>query len=106
MIFQSKMLQVAAVASVAVALATGVASAQSAPKAPNAPQYQTGTTNIPISALAPRGTTTGTALNGNTQISVPIPRSNYYGYGQDASSQPSRGQPASVGGVVGFGRTF
>lgn len=106
MIFQSKMLQIAAVASVVVVLVTGAASAQSGPKAPNAPQYQAGTTSIPTSALAPRGTTTGTALNGNTQISVPIPNSNYYGYGQNSSSDPSRGQPASVGGVVGFGRTF
>jgi hypothetical protein len=75
--------------------------------AQNAPQYQSGTTQIPTSKLAPQGTTHGTALNGNSQVSIPKPGSNntYY-YGQNASTSPSPGQPGSVGGVVGVGKTF
>jgi hypothetical protein len=103
MIFQTKAFQIAVVISAAFPLFTSTASAQSAP---NAPQYRTGTTNIPTSSLLPRGSTTGTALNGNTQLSVPLSNSNTYVYGQNASTAPSRGQPASMGGVIGVGRTF
>src|SRR4051812_30627989 len=73
--------------------------------APDAPQYLPGTTNIPNTNLLPQGSTTGAALNGNTQLSVPL-GGNAYGFGQNASTPPSPGQPAGVGGVVGVGTTF
>jgi hypothetical protein len=87
---------------VSTLVSAGTVNAQTAP---NGPQYQSGTTNIPNSALLPRGSTTGTALNGNRQLSVPTGR-NTYVYGQDASTSPSRGQPGSFGGVAGVGLRF
>ena len=83
-----------------------ISSANAAPgDAPDGPQYQPGTTDSPSSSFAPSGTTSGTALNGNTQVTVPT-GGNGYVYGQDASQGPSPGQPASSGGVVGIGTTF
>lgn len=96
------MLKFVATLTVISFLAAGSGLAQTAP---DAPQYQPGTTNIPNTNLLPQGSTTGTALNGNTQLSVPL-GGNAYGFGQNASTPPSPGQPATMGGVVGVGTTF
>jgi hypothetical protein len=80
-----------------VVLIPGISLAQTAP---NAPQYQSGTTNY-----GPAGSTYGTALNGNTQLSLPTGNSTYV-YGQNNSTAPSPVAPGSYGGTVGFGWTY
>jgi hypothetical protein len=95
-----------AIACATVAIAqTGEDSSQQQ-TAPDAPQYQSGTTEIPSSPYAPTGTTTGTALNGNTQVTIPTSEDTYV-YGQNASQEPSPSQPnGSMGATVGGGMTF
>ncbi|WP_271599270.1 hypothetical protein [Bradyrhizobium sp. CCBAU 45384] len=97
------MMDRATIAAIVLCFLSGAAQPQNAP---NAPQYQLGTTNNVNSSFLPSGTTTGTALNGNSQISIPVPGTNNYGFGQNASTSPTPHQPGSMGGVVGFGRTF
>lgn len=67
--------------------------------APDAPQYQSGTTTD----LG--GATTGTALNGSQQLTVPV--GNGYVYGQNNSTSPSPTNPGgSYGASAGVGWTF
>lgn len=73
--------------------------------APNGPQYQTGTTTD-LGNYLPQGSTSGTALNGSTQLTVPLPGSDAYVYGQNNSTQPTPSAPASTGGSVGVGTTY
>ncbi|TCU17887.1 hypothetical protein EV132_1033 [Rhizobium sullae] len=77
-----------------------------AQSAPDAPQYQPGSTNAPSASGVPSGTTTGTAINGNTQATIPTGQDTYI-YLQNNSQAPTPAQPqGSTGGTVGVGTTF
>ena len=68
-------------------------------------QYQQGTSKPLNLQPLPQGTTTGTAENGQKQITIPTGK-NTYVYGQDASQAPARDQPGSTGATAGVGRRF